>query len=341
MPELGPQYRLKNFARTVLLASVSAVVFAWPVHAQNSAPAASSGKPSESAPVKPVAKSDKKSDAKAAAPSAKKPEAKHAKNSKKESGKKTDSKSAHKSKTSGKVAAKKQSEKAAAKPAVQAKNGVPLPLRRPGMVVASAGNALPLAATAGSPTNSSIAPAASPVPREIAPAARASASRTPLVESSGTTSATDVDAVRKAVATLRAGEPAEALRLAAAMSDPLPRKLTEWIVLRSDNNGASFARYNTFIAANPSWPSLGMLRRRAESMIWAEQTDPQTVIAFFANNLPLSGKGRLALARAYIAQGDRTKAQALVREAWRNESLPSETEVTGARRVRAPPPARR
>jgi soluble lytic murein transglycosylase len=311
MPELDPQQRLKIFVRTMLLASVSALTFAWPVHAQTAAPSASSGKPANSAAAK-TAKSDKKSDTKAAAPSAKKGTKKDAKADGKP---KASTKTADKSKPVGKsTIAKKTAAKLTTKPAV------PLPLRRPTMV-ASAGNTIPLTAT------SSTASAASPVPREIAPAARASPPRAPLVESSGTTSASDVEAVRRAVATLRSGDPAETLRLAAAMPDPLAGKLTEWIVLRSDNNGASFARYNTFIAANPSWPSLGMLRRRAESMIWAEQTDPQTVLAFFASNPPLSGKGRLSRARAYIAQGDRAKAQALVREAWRNDALPSETET--------------
>ena len=303
----------------MLLASVSTLAFAWSVHAQNATPAAPPGKPAASTAAKP----DKKADPKVAATPAKKDVKK---DTKADSKSKTSTKTADKKKPAAKSAtAKKQTAKVADKPA--SKPAVPLPSRRPAMVVASAGTALPLAATAGSPTNSSIAPAASPVPREIAPATRAAAPRAPLVESSGTTSATDVEAVRKAVATLRNGDPAEALRLAAAMSDPLPRKLTEWIVLRSDNNGASFARYNAFMAANPSWPSLGMLRRRAESMIWAEQTDPQTALAYFASNPPLSGKGRLGLARAYIARGDRTKAQALVREAWRNDALPSETEA--------------
>src|SRR5262249_23247201 len=48
--------------------------------------------------------------------------------------------------------------------------------------------------------------------------------------------------------------------------DPVARKLVEWIILRSDRNGAGSARYATFIAANPSWPSLAMFRRRAEAL---------------------------------------------------------------------------
>ena len=50
-------------------------------------------------------------------------------------------------------------------------------------------------------------------------------------------------------------------------------------------------------------------------------TTPPPSARFFANNKPLSAKGKLALARALLAQGDRKGAEALVREAWRNDAL--------------------
>ena len=46
-----------------------------------------------------------------------------------------------------------------------------------------------------------------------------------------------------------------------------------------------------------------------------------TVLAWFENERPLSAKGRLALARALLARGDRANAERLVREAWRTDSM--------------------
>ena len=43
-----------------------------------------------------------------------------------------------------------------------------------------------------------------------------------------------------------------------------------------------FSRYLEFMAANPSWPSISLLRRRAEGVAWEESVDPKTVMAFFA-----------------------------------------------------------
>ena len=111
-----------------------------------------------------------------------------------------------------------------------------------------------------------------------------------------------------------------------ALRDPAARKLVEWAILRSDNNSASFARYAAFIEANPNWPSVGMLRRRAEAQLWQERRDGDTVAAFFAKQPPVSTKGRLAMARALLASGDRAGAQRFVREAWRAESCPAEVE---------------
>src|SRR4029077_4624396 len=98
----------------------------------------------------------------------------------------------------------------------------------------------------------------------------------------------------------------------------LARKLVEWVLLRSDNNTGDYSRYAAFISVNPSWPSIGLLRRRAEAMVWQEQPDPGSVRALCGKQPPLSAKGRLALARALFALGDRAGAQAQLRDTWRN-----------------------
>jgi soluble lytic murein transglycosylase len=101
----------------------------------------------------------------------------------------------------------------------------------------------------------------------------------------------------------------------------------EWAILRSDDNGAPFSRYAAFIADNPNWPSIGFLRRRAESMLWVERGPPAATIAFFAKQPPITAKGHLALARAYLAQGNRGAAQAHARAAWHDEPMSADLEA--------------
>ena len=140
-----------------------------------------------------------------------------------------------------------------------------------------------------------------------------------------TASAADLAAVREAIEYTRRGRAKDATEVQQRISDPLARKLVEWAILRSDENGADFSRFQAFIAANPSWPNIAMFRKRAEAMLWQERADLATIRAFTGDR-PLSAKGRFALGRALLAQGDRSGAQALVREAWRSEPLPTEAE---------------
>ena len=140
------------------------------------------------------------------------------------------------------------------------------------------------------------------------------------------TSETEIALVKSAIAALRSGGASKATSVQATISDPVARKLVEWIILRSDHNGANSARYLAFIAANPNWPNLAMFRKRAEGMFWVENVKPAQVVSFFKDSPPQSGVGRLVLARALIAQGDAEGASALVRQAWRNDPLPEDVE---------------
>jgi soluble lytic murein transglycosylase len=158
-----------------------------------------------------------------------------------------------------------------------------------------------------------------PARKPVAPAA---------VAATSSTSQADTDALENVIELVRKHKPADATQAQAAISDPVARKLAEWIILRSDDNGASVERYRAFIAGNPSWPSQTFLRRRLEAALWDDHRDDATVWSWFANESPLSAKGKFSLARVMIARGDRANAERLVRDAWRNDSMSEDTETT-------------
>ncbi|MEZ5889069.1 MAG: lytic transglycosylase domain-containing protein [Xanthobacteraceae bacterium] len=134
--------------------------------------------------------------------------------------------------------------------------------------------------------------------------------------STQSTSSSDTEAIKQAIQQARRGRSDAATESQRAISDPLARKLVEWMILRSDDNDVGFARYNAFITANPVWPSIGKLRRRAEAALWTEKADLATVRAFFAKEEPLTALGRFAYARALLANGIQTAAQAQMRVGW-------------------------
>src|SRR5450759_3608869 len=155
-----------------------------------------------------------------------------------------------------------------------------------------------------------------PAPSIDAPAPTAAAS--PL---SG-----DLAAVKQAIDLVRKSKTGEETIIKNASGDPAAQKLVEWLILRHPDSEASFGRYAAFIANNPSWPSMRLLRQRAEGRLWQERSDAATVHRFTGGH-PASGKGRFALARVLLAEGDRNGAERQVREAWRSQELSEHVEA--------------
>jgi soluble lytic murein transglycosylase len=188
---------------------------------------------------------------------------------------------------------------------------IPLPPARPKQLATGPNGGTPAKPkVAGSPVASAAVSARAPLP----PAASLAISPEELTT------------LKEAITLARNGKTGPLTDLQKTISDPLARKLLEWVLLRSDNNTSDYVRYAAFIGANPSWPSIGLLRRKAEAMLWQEQAEPASVRAIFAREAPRTAKGRFALARALLALGDRAGAQAQVREGWRNEALSTDLE---------------
>jgi soluble lytic murein transglycosylase len=135
----------------------------------------------------------------------------------------------------------------------------------------------------------------------------------------------DQAAVKDAMDLARRGKTNDATDAEKKITDPAAQKLAEWFILRHSESSALFSRYLSFITDNPEWPGTTLLRRRAESRLWQEKSDAATVHAFTGDQ-PLTARGRFALARVRLDEGDRDGAQRLVREAYRSGELTERTE---------------
>ncbi len=140
------------------------------------------------------------------------------------------------------------------------------------------------------------------------------------------TSDADIAAVKAVIEAARKGHDADANAAERTISDPVARKLAEWVILRSDNTNPSFARYAAFVRDNPDWPHVPLFRRRAENALWNDGIDDARVLAFFARHQPTTAKGRFVLARVLLARGDRAGAAKLVSHAWRWQDCSSAVE---------------
>jgi soluble lytic murein transglycosylase len=211
-------------------------------------------------------------------------------------------------------------DKAGASSLPNAHSRIPLPPARPQQLATRPNAGAPAKTTAsGNP-----ATAVAAVPTAVPASAPARAALPPAA--SLAISPADLATLKEAITLARNSKTGQVTDLQKNIGDPLARKLVEWVLLRSDNNTGDYSRYAAFISANPSWPSIGLLRRKAEAMLWQEQAEPASVRAIFAKEPPRTAKGHFALARALVALGDRAGAQAQLREAWRNEALSMDIE---------------
>ncbi len=160
--------------------------------------------------------------------------------------------------------------------------------------------------------------------RPVVPLTEAAAS--PSIDALELASPTDLETVKHAIELVQKHKPSEATEVERTISDPVAKKLVEWVILRSDDMGPDFGRYAAFIRDNPGWPSMGFFRRRAELSLWPDRRDPAAVRRFLAGN-PASARGRFALARVLLADGDREGAERVIREAWRNDELSEKVEA--------------
>jgi soluble lytic murein transglycosylase len=136
----------------------------------------------------------------------------------------------------------------------------------------------------------------------------------------------DLALVKNAIDLARKAKTTEATEVQKTIGDPAAQKLVEWFILRHPDADAKFIRFAAFMSDNPDWPGMALMRRRAEARLWQEQIS-STVTHWFTGDQPTSAKGRLALARAFLSDGDRDAAARWAREAWRSDELSDRTEA--------------
>jgi soluble lytic murein transglycosylase len=165
-------------------------------------------------------------------------------------------------------------------------------------------------------------PAPRPLPAEKRQLGRLDAALAPLL--APTPSASDVKHLKEVAA---AAWKKDADRFSAArnaISDPVARKLADWIRLRAGMGDP--AEYRAFLSDNPLWPNGDLLTRKLEEVLFTKGGTSSTIKSYFDNAEPQTGAGYAALASAYLAEGNTAKARALAVKTWREMTLPDALE---------------
>jgi len=181
-----------------------------------------------------------------------------------------------------------------------------------------AGLALCAGAPAFADSGFSEVPAPRPLPAEQRQLGALGAALAPLLSASP--SANDAKLLKEAAAAVAARNIDRFNDAKSGISDPVGRKLADWIRLRAGLGDA--AEYETFLKDNPLWPSRAMLVQRLEESLFTQGGSSHAIKSYFAGQEPQTGAGYAALASAYLAEGNTAKARAIASKTWREMTIP-------------------
>jgi soluble lytic murein transglycosylase len=136
---------------------------------------------------------------------------------------------------------------------------------------------------------------------------------------------TDADYLPQIIQAYRRADYAEADIIRSKLTQPAAVALAEWFAIRS-GVPVGFDRIASFQRDCTDWPFTSLLRRRAEEALLGGRRSAPRVRAYFANQAPTSGAGRIAWAFALKAEGLENEAKDLIRHVWREESFGQDLE---------------
>ena len=111
----------------------------------------------------------------------------------------------------------------------------------------------------------------------------------------------------------------------AQITDPVGRKLADWIRLR--NGMGELAEYEAFLKDNPLWPGRSVLTEHLEAALFTEGGSAKEIKKYFAASPPQTGIGYAALAAANLADGNTEEARKLAAKVWREMTIPAGLEA--------------
>lgn len=135
----------------------------------------------------------------------------------------------------------------------------------------------------------------------------------------------DVEYLSQVLQAYRSGDMIAADILKSKLTQPAARAVAEWFAIRS-GVPVGFDRIMAFQRSYLDWPTTTQTRRRAEGALLKARGPSSLVRAFFAEQPPQSGAGRIALAFALKVDGLAEKATPLIRQIWREDSFGPELE---------------
>jgi soluble lytic murein transglycosylase len=122
------------------------------------------------------------------------------------------------------------------------------------------------------------------------------------------------------------GQPVPASVIYDPSEGKIPAALQRWKMLSAPGS-YSFNDYASFLMLYPNWPNAEDMRKKAEQAINPLSYSPNQVVAYFDRLPPVTNAGRAKFALALDTVGDKARAEAQARDAWRGGALSDDDEA--------------
>ncbi|MBB5518784.1 lytic transglycosylase domain-containing protein [Amphiplicatus metriothermophilus] len=119
--------------------------------------------------------------------------------------------------------------------------------------------------------------------------------------------------------------------LAPAADAPIARSLAQWLYFYAEDPLVDIEEADAFLDGHSGWPAARRIQAHVESRI-PNSARPEAILAFFDTRDPVTGEGKIHLARALLDEGQREAAVVQLRDAWINHDLPAIVEQSALAR---------
>ncbi len=133
-------------------------------------------------------------------------------------------------------------------------------------------------------------------------------------------------AVKAALDLVSSGDRAGAFTLAETLPDPAQRRAVQWAAIYYGNGEIPYDSVLAFTADAPDFARGSLFRTRLEQAVTREKPGDAKVIELLGGSMPSSVYARIALAQAYLADGQKARATGIARAVWTENFLDKGTE---------------
>ena len=107
---------------------------------------------------------------------------------------------------------------------------------------------------------------------------------------------------------------------AAMVQDPIAKSLGQWMYFAAEDPAVSIAAADAFLDAHPAWPSERRIRIHVEKRL-KNSTPTDEIFALFQSREPVTGEGKIQLARAHYSNGAKEAGDRYLKDAWINHNF--------------------